>query len=950
MICGTWNVQGSRGKMPEIISEIDKLKIDIITLTETKRKGNGSEMIGNYIHLFSGVPKDSRAKRGVSILINKRLKKKITDWEPINENIIKMNMHIYERRITILGIYTISDDGPVAIKDEKLNEVLTNVGNTREVIMLGDFNGHTGNKIDDKVVGPFGESNAKINDNGIRLIDLCTQNELKITNGFYKHKWIHKYTWEQQTRQIKSIIDYLIMKQRTTIQVHDVRVQRGANCGSDHYLLRGKLYIPGWKTHQGNRDIQEETKEEPGGYPKYNLDSLLHESTKYLYQRRLDEYLTSSEDETFEVKYKNMVESIHKAAREAIGEKPKLKSNKIWWTKDIEELIERKKRIYLKWLNTKKAEDKETFKNIKKKTRQKINHLKNEMWDRKCQEIEGYIGGRQCTEAWKFIGRVRKTGRERVNIQKITQEQWKSHYEQLLKENRPQYTQEASQINIEGERVEIDGNTVKKAIVKLKNGKSCGPEGVSAELLKNGTDKLVRTITQLFNDCLNGQQIPKEWKVAHISPIYKKGNRNECDNYRGISVTSSISRLYGRILRDLIEKEFIEEEDQCGFRTGRSCTDNVFVMKQIIEKRAAVNLETHILFIDLTKAYDNIPTCKLWEVLQNTNISQTLIVATKKLYDDAISRVKIENKLSAPFKITKGLRQGCCISPTLFKIYIKQALIKWKQKCSGMGIPLENTIVYSLQFADDQAVIAGDKEDLEYMARKLKETYSEWGLTMNIHKTKYLNIGSDIQNLQLDNTEEIKACENYKYLGITFDKTGTDEKEIRTRIIQARKIIGCLNGILWNKHITKNRKYNIYNTIIKSTLLYGSETWRMTERQKRMLEATEMDALRRSARISRVDRIRNEDIRQEMGLQDTIIRDIEGKQLTWYGHVQRMTDHRLPKQVMTWIPQHKRKRGRPKKTWNEGIRKAMSARNLEEGQWEDRKQWRLDIGQRRRTF
>lgn len=128
-------------------------------------------------------------------------------------------------------------------------------------------------------------------------------------------------------------------------------------------------------------------------------------------------------------------------------------------------------------------------------------------------------------------------------------------------------------------------------------------------------------------------------------------------------------------------------------------------MKQIIEKRIAMNMETHLLFIDLTKAYDNIPICKLWETLQSTNINQTLITAVQNLYDDSNSRIKIERRISTPFKVTKGLRQGCCISPTLFKIYIKEALKKWKQKCAG--IPLEDATVYSLQFADDQAVMAG---------------------------------------------------------------------------------------------------------------------------------------------------------------------------------------------------------------------------------------------------
>ena len=102
---------------------------------------------------------------------------------------------------------------------------------------------------------------------------------------------------------------------------------------------------------------------------------------------------------------------------------------------------------------------------------------------------------------------------------------------------------------------------------------------------------------------------------------------------------------------------------------------------------------------------------------------------------------------------------------------------------------------------------------------------------------------------------------------------GTEDKEIRSRVIQARKYIACLNGILWSKDIRKERKLNIYNALIKSSLLYGSETWRLAANNKRRVEATEMDALRRSSRISKKkERIRNVTIRQQIGLEETIIK------------------------------------------------------------------------------
>jgi len=85
-------------------------------------------------------------------------------------------------------------------------------------------------------------------------------------------------------------------------------------------------------------------------------------------------------------------------------------------------------------------------------------------------------------------------------------------------------------------------------------------------------------------------------------------------------------------------------------------------------------------------------------------------------------------------------------------------------------------------------------------------------------------------------------------------------------------------------------------------------------------------------------------------IKETVIKEIEQNQLTWYGHVQRMAEERLPKIALKWMPKQKWARGGPKKNWMEGIKKAMNERNLSEGQWEDRKQCSLGVGQRRKTF
>ena len=123
-----------------------------------------------------------------------------------------------------------------------------------------------------------------------------------------------------------------------------------------------------------------------------------------------------------------------------------------------------------------------------------------------------------------------------------------------------------------------------------------------------------------------------------------------------------------------------------------------------------------------------------------------------------------------------------------------------------MGHTVDNTMIYTLQFADDQEVIAQSKEDLEYMCRNFQEEYSKWGLTMNTDKTKYMSLGTDTNYLEVDNGDIITGCTEYKYLGSICTKDGRDIKNIRHRVTQERKVIGALNGIWWSKDITKKKK------------------------------------------------------------------------------------------------------------------------------------------------
>lgn len=123
-------------------------------------------------------------------------------------------------------------------------------------------------------------------------------------------------------------------------------------------------------------------------------------------------------------------------------------------------------------------------------------------------------------------------------------------------------------------------------------------------------------------------------------------------------------------------------------------------------------------------------------------------------------------------------------------------------------------------------------------------------------------------------------------------------------------------------------------------MTYGAENWIIKKRDQNRIIATEMEFWRRCNRVTRADRIRNEDIRRRMSVEQDIITYIEEKRLIWYGHVRRAPPDRWITRVTDWSPLGRRKRGRPRRSFRDEVDQAMAMRNLEEGSWNDKEEWR----------
>ena len=188
---------------------------------------------------------------------------------------------------------------------------------------------------------------------------------------------------------------------------------------------------------------------------------------------------------------------------------------------------------------------------------------------------------------------------------------WVEHFKEILNQPVPNelFTFPESDISQESniEVGPITENEVKKAVDKLKNNKSPGIDEIPAELLKNGGETLIYKLTNLCNLCWGKQHVPEDWKKGVIIKLPKKGDLSSCGNWRGVTLLSVPGKILCSILlhrlRDCLDLKLRGE--QAGFRPGRSCSDQIFVLRNIIEQSLEFQNPIFLNFIDFKKAFDS---------------------------------------------------------------------------------------------------------------------------------------------------------------------------------------------------------------------------------------------------------------------------------------------------------------------------------------------------------
>jgi len=194
---------------------------------------------------------------------------------------------------------------------------------------------------------------------------------------------------------------------------------------------------------------------------------------------------------------------------------------------------------------------------------------------------------------------------------------WRNYFSQLLNVHEDNDVRQAEIHTVEPVVPEPSAFEVELAIGKLKNHKLPGIDQIPAEFIKEGGRTLFCANHKLIISIWNKEELPEEWKESIIVPIYVKGDKKDCNNYRGISLLPTTYKILSNILlsRLIAYAEEVIGDHQCGFRRNRSTTDHICCIRQILEKKWEYNEAVHQLFIDLKKTYDSVRGEVLYNIL-----------------------------------------------------------------------------------------------------------------------------------------------------------------------------------------------------------------------------------------------------------------------------------------------------------------------------------------------
>ncbi len=440
---------------------------------------------------------------------------------------------------------------------------------------------------------------------------------------------------------------------------------------------------------------------------------------------------------------------------------------------------------------------------------------------------------------WDIFSKVRN-GKNTKSETPISADEWTDHYESLY--SKPCEDDKDILYRLQAKEIEqtyakeLDGKITDKEIYslisKMKTGKSPGPDGIINEIIKVGKHYLVPLLRKLFDLILDVGYFPKSWRKGHVINIHKSGSVSDPNNYRGITLSSCIGKLFSGVMNirliNMLNLKDLYSKYQFGFREDCRTTDNIFILNELMSHYRQTGNKLYLAYIDFSKAFDKVWRTGLLLKILSLGVGGKFYEVIKTMYTDNLSAIKVKGMRTKYFDCHLGVHQGDSLSPTLFNLYIND-LEEIFNSVDSSPAKYGSVTVGCLMYADDLVIMSENVKGLQNSLTKLNEYCKKWKLSINTNKSKIMIVSkkkcSNPNKFMIDD-KLLEDVHHYKYLGVNICSNGSMQNTQDELVKKGLKTWFYVRNQLYSAKVWPLKVYlKSFDMIVKPLILYGSEIW-----------------------------------------------------------------------------------------------------------------------------
>lgn len=361
-------------------------------------------------------------------------------------------------------------------------------------------------------------------------------------------------------------------------------------------------------------------------------------------------------------------------------------------------------------------------------------------------------------------------------------------------------------------------------------------------MIQAGRDALTPVLARLFTAVFRAGCFPPDWALGAITPIHKKGDTTDPNNYRGITVGHVLGKLYALVinarLTSWLEMHGLRARGQAGFRPGRSTVDNCFILRALAERARSRGVKLYCCAVDFEKAFDSVDRPLLWAALCRAGVGGTMLRAIQAMYADVPVCVRTAEGLSGCFQSVLGVKQGCPLSPLLFGIFLDdwEGHLLSVAGSTGALPQLAGRTVPPLLFADDMFLLSFSAAGLQAQLLCLQDYCDAKKLTVNIAKTQVMILrpgggrGKPAAGESFAYAgQPLEAVNSIKYLGLTFSQLSKQRGFASCADVLARagrRAMHAMRRRAWELGACSvEQQCSLFDVFVTPVLSYGCEVW-----------------------------------------------------------------------------------------------------------------------------